>query len=118
MTTVEILEKTRDLISDPEHWCKGANARNKDGKKTKVFSEDAYSFCMLGALAKVDESPACPEVYEFFSTVIEKMSDTIVRKDKEIMLSVFNDKHSTTHADVLKVFDLAIKLAKEKEKAN
>lgn len=92
------LVAARKLIAKPEHWCKGALAKTKYRKVTVPDSKSAVRWCAVGAI-------------EFASLGVERRFEAAVRRlEFEISddpLSVWNDWH--THADVLELFDRAIK---------
>ncbi len=108
MTTREILIAARKKIERPECWTKGAYARRADGtyvgdsgiNEDGFISADAVCFCALGACRAVsgsltDESPAARQIRDALG-------------GRQYDLSAFNDAPTTTHADVLALFDRAI----------
>ena len=42
--------KIAELLSDETKWCKGANAKNKDGLAVSIKSPTAVSWCLIGAV--------------------------------------------------------------------
>ena len=117
-TTVQILEEARALIDTPEKWCRAAYASDRPGRVAPDEIEHAYSpmepgatcFCMLGAVARADKCDASPH----FGS---REAYLAVRKLENACggpVSRFNDRPSTTHADVMAVFDEAINRAKGK----
>ena len=53
MRTYEVLEKAKDLLSDPDKWTQQAYARDADGETVMVHDESAVRWCVLGAVGKV-----------------------------------------------------------------
>ena len=49
----QILSRALDLISDQEHWTRGALARKNDDSACYWSDPYAYRFCAVGALARV-----------------------------------------------------------------
>jgi len=47
----QIVEKARDRIADPAHWCRKAFARTASGHICDVTDPRARRFCAVGALA-------------------------------------------------------------------
>lgn len=47
------LQRTRDLISDPERWTTAVYARDSRGVSVNQNSPDAVCWCLIGAYAKV-----------------------------------------------------------------
>ena len=41
MTVLENLVQARKLISKPENWCQGSNARDKNGVAVALMGDDA-----------------------------------------------------------------------------
>jgi hypothetical protein len=48
--SVAIIERARELIAEPEHWCRGSYARGKGGVSVSVGDSSARRFCAMGAL--------------------------------------------------------------------
>ncbi len=87
----------RELLTDPTRWCKGAGARDASGKGCSIHSEDAVSFCLVGALVKIYG------VDEAYMKVGVKLLPYIQHR----RMSDFNDDPDTSHADVLRALELA-----------
>src|SRR5262249_31102820 len=45
-----IIQRARELISQPEYWCRGSYARGKGGVSVSVNDPTARRFCAMGAL--------------------------------------------------------------------
>jgi len=119
MPPLQVLQEARQLLSNPDHWFRYGFAGKKDGEvKARFYSKngepswlhpDANCWCSMGALLKVTKSkiPTCPMKPIFFlSKALDKMGYSS-------SIAWFNDNISTTHEDILELFDLAIELAKE-----
>ena len=102
MIAKEILIAARAKITNKENWTKGNYARTKSGDVCPSRASYAYSFCALGALnslwcqgehylAEVTLIKAAKKLYPNFRGIVE-----------------VNDKLG--HDDVLKCYDLAIKM--------
>ncbi len=98
-----ILRGARRLLAREENWCKGAAARTKDGKRTKVFAGDAVQFCLNGALIKAAGRPHPPR----------KSLLQAIRGGGRFYGGVngFNDSVRTTHVTVLAALDRAIEIS-------
>lgn len=122
MKTVEVLKAARELISSPEHWIKGVLALPFDGvadegEELDVMDPKSTCFCSLGALYRANgknsiysgwrDTRALPGYNELALAVSE------IAATSEI--ADFNDDDETEHADVLRMFDLAIGIAEERE---
>ena len=103
MKTKDILNKAKELISNPNHWAKGSYAFNKQGKEVSYESNDACQFCALGAINKVSSSNPLSLARYRAAVSLRKC----LPKDFNYV-DVFNDSPTTSHEDVLKLFDMAI----------
>ena len=88
MKSSTVLRLARHKIRTPDRWCRGALARAGSGRPLTSESANAVSFCAAGALFSV--------VGYFYTGEI---------------IPVFNDAPTTTHADILRLYDKAIELA-------
>lgn len=103
MTTKEILIAARAKIEREENWTRGAYARDWAGGVRLPQSEAAVCFCALGAVRSVQ----CH--YEEGDRAIFALRHEI----SGTPVSDFNDNPATTHADILALFDRAIRKAGE-----
>lgn len=112
MNKIEVLQKAKELISNPDRWTQGSPARDIDGGEVEPDDSNAHTFCILGAISK-----ACG--FSDSISIILSLCDSdeimklLYEKDSDY-ISMFNDNENTTHEDVMKFFDIAIKEA-EKE---
>lgn len=102
-TPADIVRRARNLISDPEHWCQGSWAKDKNGSNLRFCDDDAVSFCAAGALGRAGSEAGCDtflphEIYDTLDRVIGRGGS----------LTAFNDDH--THAEVIALFDQTIEL--------
>lgn len=105
-----LLIYARKLIENKDSWIKGKSAADMTGFWCSIVSPLACQFCSSGALINgfhsldYDDS----EYYLTLSACCELLLHDKVGK-KSYDLIQFNDAFSTTHEDVLKLFDDAIK---------
>ena len=52
VSTLAVLERARELVSNKETWCRGADARNDRGISVGTGSPEAVKFCSQGALQR------------------------------------------------------------------
>jgi hypothetical protein len=105
MTPRAQLTAARALISHPAHWIKKTSGKTADGKPDNSTNlSEAVCFCALGAVWRAggDSRSSCAEI------ILGKIVRATTRFDNPVS---FNDNPSTTHADVLRVFDLAVAAA-------
>jgi hypothetical protein len=112
MTLSQILRAARETIADPKHWTQGAYARDKHGVPVDSLRGEGCTFCTFGAVRHV----VAKENAEYFEA--EVALDSSVPRDgmgATIGAINFNDAPTTTHADVLALFDRAIARAEAQE---
>lgn len=99
MTPLEVLVAARELIAEPEHWTKGASARGKSGAKVDPDGRAAVSFCATGACYR-----ATRRDWRHAPAAIDALQDAVNYSG----IVYYNDEPTTTHTDILAVFDKAI----------
>ncbi len=111
MSTTEVhdvLLAARALIAEPEHWCKGVEARDERGVEVAPTDPDAYEWCVIGALDAANG--VVPNVtwdgWDRYCDAFSVLADLAQTRFQS--LSDFNDAPSTTHTDILALFDKAI----------
>lgn len=101
-TTLQVLIDARKLIEKPENWCQGWVARAADGSMRTSDSDDAVSFCMVGAITRAGGG-------DDFATT-DKYRRLML--GESVSFGDFNDTH--THAEVLAAFDRTIEAERSK----
>ena len=106
-TLKQTLVRARQLITPPEAWTQAEFARDKNFNPVAAVSDEAVCFCGLGANERA--------AFELFSgetkAVYEDAADralyrALYRAGCTLLFSDLND--TSTHAEVLAVFDSAI----------
>ena len=97
MNTKETLTKVRQLLSNPSHWTKGADARNSRGESVPYMAETACKFCLLGAIYRVAE---------MHNVAPKPVCDALSAHLGEYSIADFNDTRS--HGAILQLLDDAI----------
>lgn len=100
---LHILVCAREILSDPDHWTKGTLARTKTNKMTTTSNPAACRYCSMGAIVKCSGN-----IYE------ENDATIILEEAIGGNIIAFNDNVRTTHDDLMKMWDKAIRIAKEK----
>jgi hypothetical protein len=90
MSVLSELKAARKRIENPENWIKGSF---RVGQR----------YCLVGALTSV---PYLDLTYKLLQRCVPKRYPTTKSK-----LAAYNDHPSTTHKDIMALFDKAIKLA-------
>ena len=115
MNELEILEAGRALIADPAHWGQGVAARRADGKETSSTALDACAWCSLGAIRKVtgrDEEMLMGSPSDKARSLLDDAAAQLWENTGRITFAwAFNDTQE--HAEVLRMWDLAIENAKK-----
>ncbi len=93
-----VLMKARDWLSDPAHWCQNALIIGHDGRECS-FSDAPAASCAWGAIVIATGRPGITRDEPY--CLVEKLCG-------EARLQWFNDDITTTHADILALFDRAI----------
>ena len=114
-TAAEILADERKFIEDPDGWTRGALARDANGRQVATQSPNAVSFCAVGACRKAVHNAGYDNVFLYDGYYAVR--DTLDECTEFFDVINMNDRYDTTHEDVLKAFDCAIKKAKEREVA-
>ena len=98
-----LLKSPRALIEKPENWVKGTYSCHVEGRPC---------YCMLGALDQAVDNNQDDDLYvgsPLHQTAHNALLDALVDSYTDVgTVPDFNDAPTTTHADVLKVYDLAI----------
>ena len=97
-----LLMDARALIAKPECWCKRAFARSAQNRVTDVDSVHARKFCVDGALRRLHDENS-----------VSDRARRILRRFAKPSLITFNDAPTTTHLMVMRLFNQAIRRAKE-----
>lgn len=103
----DALIAARVLIEIPEHWTQGDWAKTKEGRACGALEDDAFCFCISGALLKACHGHGVSHV-----CLLE-----IVRTANNISTvqgfpGPWNDDQHRTHADVIAALDRAIKISR------
>lgn len=112
---LQVLRGVRRLLSDEEHWTKGARARNKIGWSVDASAKDAHSWCMVGAVEKVSAKKGRPGKHanQLMTLVCDALAEVTCERHSFGIIG-FNDIGATNHSEVLSVIDEAIQHEKER----
>lgn len=100
MNTHELLIAARKRIERPEHWTQGCEARDKDGNEQEADSSLACKWCGYGAVWAAESENTDPRAVAFAEMALEAACGR--------HFPSWQDAPERTHAEVLKVFDIAI----------
>lgn len=99
MTVLEGLKATRKRIANPGNWTQGVMARDSQGERCDVSSEQAYCFCLAGAAS------ASIRFQHDYLRVFDALNVFAIKAGSRHVAD-FNDSH--THEEVLALIDRAI----------
>lgn len=104
-TTLELVHDLQALLSGPERWTKGADARDRTGKMRDAESAQACCWCIGGALDKLSN---------YRSDLAQIMHEAIGDEPgKPTLLCDWNDDPSRTFADIQALMAKMEELARE-----
>jgi hypothetical protein len=105
-----VLALARDLLSDEGRWVKGWYAVDARGRDADPCASRARRWCAAGALYRVVDGAAIAAR----GRATAEARGLLMRACPERYVEKFNDAPTTTHADVLALFDRAIELGRGK----
>lgn len=116
---VKTLTAARGLIAASDKLSKKAFAKNSRGKTVAIDSPDATSFCIAGAVARIDG--VLPDETGYLvvekSRALKYMTSVLGGQHQDAMdIASFNDAPKTKKEDVLTFFDIIIAKAKADRK--
>ena len=98
----KVLERARELITDPAHHTQDAYAKDDRGIKVSVNNVRATCWCSMGAISKAETQLGYGFTDGARNLLVTAMEGNIIK---------FNDSH--THEEVLAAFDNAIQEASQ-----
>ena len=113
-TYLEIFEKARTLIAQPENWTKKEDARNAQGEAVNIRDVHAVKWCAMGAIRR-EIAPTTRETIDIVTVRMMARLRSILRDASgcvHILPTEWNDAPERTHAEVLTAFDNAIEALK------
>ena len=107
--TDEVLVKAREWLSDPARWWRKDFTPVGCSRLQEAPATCAWGACMRAAGQREAHQSESP----FSSGAVRLLAATLTGTNNPLDVSDFNDDPSTTHADVLALFDRAIASRKE-----
>lgn len=107
MITSEILRAAKAKIDTPEKWCKGEYATDIRGNGLHAASPLACKWCSVGAVQAITFNKDWGDVVG--STPEAKAVRALHKVVEPRVIHIMNDDPHTTHDDVMRVFDKAIR---------
>ena len=110
MKPLELLVRAKAKIERPEHWTKGMYARTDTRDQCVPGSSRAEQWCAVGALhaMAVEMGESSFRSKELF--LAERALENCLPKNAlRDAVTTYNDSEQTTHADIMELYDCAIK---------
>jgi predicted aconitase len=100
----EILVGAREILSDPNRWTREFQARDIEGRCIAWNEPEAVCFCLMGAINRASRDIDPDDITPAYDAM--NVLDSVI----DAAIPTFNDRPTTTHEDVLKALDAAIKM--------
>ena len=105
-TTLDVLRRARELLSEPQGWTQGTFARDIRGRRA-ASARDAVCWCAIGALLRATDVSIRADAVAAVAALVHH-GIGITAPDSSRALVAWNDCPERTHAEVLEAFDRAI----------
>lgn len=102
MKNSDLLKAAKALIADPKNWCKGVGSTTASGVRCFYNEPDAVRFCAVRAIERIAKT-----VDEFCAAMV-LMQQAGCKRSANFVLYQYNNRLTTTHADMMSLFDEAI----------
>lgn len=116
MKPSEVLISAKTLIDSPEKWTQEEYARDANGRGVLPV-EDAVCFCSIGAIIRTAHDLSLNPMDRY--NAVDRLTQTVGDEPTDyqsMTIAEFNDNRS--HAEVMRIWDKAIALAKQDEEVN
>jgi hypothetical protein len=125
---VEVLERTRAILSQPKAWTTGVFAKDANGRTADPMDADATCFCLIGAIKRASYGTNADtfDGQDLDSRITDqRYSNLALHATTALRIAIadefgvepsipsFNDSDWREHADVLLCIDTAIKTVSE-----
>lgn len=98
-SVVRHLKRAKDLIREPKYWCQNAESRD--------LPNGVHAYCAVGAIARTTElGTHLFQARNYLDVAAKKLH-------RARCVVAYNDRPKTKHSGVMRVFDLAIELARK-----
>jgi hypothetical protein len=110
MKPVEFLKAADKLLSDESKWTRRAYARDKGHHECRIKDDNAYSFCILGAMWKQD-----PYGEDYDNAVTAVSYFAVANGIENNQIPQWNDDPKRSFKDVKAAYRNAIEYAEKAE---
>lgn len=110
--TIEALKQIRALFNEPEKFTKGSYSRDVNGHIEVSTSDNAYSFCLVGAINHVcNINKVYPLNLKIRELFLNNLTVNTNVSNRGVSIEQWNDDPKTTYQDLLNLIDSTIRLA-------
>ena len=89
--------KIKELLTDESRWTRKHLCRDKDGNESFVFSENAHSFCLIGASYKCYRANNCTDILR---RIRDEIATILNVSWDQVSIGKFNDSELTSFEDI------------------
>ena len=107
MNAQDVLKAARARLCDADHWAKGRYCTDKDGHAVSAYDPTVCKWCLLGSTMGLGDPNAEGEARLVLNEAVR------ITHPKSVSVAAYNDYYATFD-DIVKVFDLAEKIAVER----
>lgn len=107
---LQILQETRDLLSDERRWTKFARARDRAGRSVEVEDPEAAMWSIEGAVARVCNPFGITPISML--RLLDKVVSIVFHTREEVTANMYNDL--MRHELILELLDEAIAIEEVK----
>ena len=108
MGAKDVLVRARGILEDRKRWTKHVFARDKDGNEVYCLSDEAYSFCLSGAINRAASMLTTSGPERVF---LINDAERALKPDVNVPLDHFNDylDHETGNEFCVELIDMALR---------
>ena len=110
MNIEDTIQQLLNLYSSPDKWTQRTNARKRDGSLASPHSDSAYSFCLTGALCKLNKLHHMKPLAFYVLTIRPTNLSYYSLENPDLLLQNFND--SADFSQIISTLQQILQLAK------
>ena len=109
-----VLERTQEILAQPEAWTQSALAKSASGRNVKTYSPKAVCYCLAGAVMAAGNYPKDISKSRSMVVAMDALLRAILHTDKSparatsVRIIDWNDEKERTHQDVMEAVRKAL----------
>lgn len=107
---IRVLKRAKQILSSPKRWVRGDFAFTKDMVPVGSCTEEAFCFCMAGAIERAECDLGLENTWNHAVDASGMLKEALPKKFHSI--PGYNDAPGRTYLQVIKTLDKAIVLGK------